>query len=84
MLAGNASRYLTVIFEIDVSVENFGIFCYAWQVYYTQRQPIKCGIYKIPWQNCNAVYAGQTGRDLKTRVNEHNRDVKKNRHPLLH
>ena len=30
-------------------------------------------VYKIPCQDCNAVYIGQTSRQLKTRIKEHQR-----------
>ena len=32
----------------------------------------KSGVYKLSCDSCPAVYIGQTGRKLKTRVSEHN------------
>ncbi|XP_076059380.1 uncharacterized protein LOC143036004 [Oratosquilla oratoria] len=34
------------------------------------------GVYKIPCQDCEDVYWGQTGRDLNTRIKEHKNSVK--------
>jgi len=34
-------------------------------------------VYAIPCTNCPMVYIGQTGRNLNTRINEHNRCIKK-------
>jgi len=35
-------------------------------------------IYKINCSTCDASYVGQTGRQLRTRINEHQRDFYKN------
>ena len=35
-------------------------------------------VYKIPCKNCPKVYIGQTGRQLGTRVKEHQTDVENN------
>jgi len=35
-------------------------------------------IYKINCSSCDASYVGQTGRQLRTRINEHQRDFYKN------
>ena len=32
-------------------------------------------IYEIPCKNCDKVYAGETGRNLGTRLNEHRKEV---------
>ncbi|KYN14843.1 hypothetical protein ALC57_12952, partial [Trachymyrmex cornetzi] len=32
-------------------------------------------VYKINCKNCDASYVGQTGRKLKTRINEHKNDI---------
>jgi len=32
-------------------------------------------VYKIECKNCNATYVGQTGRKLKTRIQEHRRHI---------
>ena len=38
-----------------------------------------CGcIYEVSCLNCNKVYIGETGRSLKTRIQEHQTDVKNN------
>ncbi|CAL8099242.1 unnamed protein product [Calicophoron daubneyi] len=34
-------------------------------------------IYKIPCQNCNNYYVGQTGRKLNTRINEYTREIER-------
>lgn len=39
----------------------------------------ECGVvYKIDCKNCKSSYVGQTGRQLRTRINEHKRSVKNN------
>jgi hypothetical protein len=38
----------------------------------------KSGIYKITHQSCQKVYIGQTGRNWKTRFNEHIRNIRFN------
>lgn len=35
----------------------------------------KSGVYKIECNDCDATYVGQTGRNIKTRMYEHRRDV---------
>ena len=45
------------------------------------------GVYKLCCKNCNAVYIGETGRQIGTRINEHKKDyIKSNmgRHLHLH
>ena len=34
-----------------------------------------CVVYRVACHDCNASYVGQTGRVLKTRIEEHQRDV---------
>lgn len=36
------------------------------------------GIYRINCKDCNAIYIGQTGRQLKTRINEHKKNITSN------
>lgn len=36
------------------------------------------GIYRINCKDCNAAYIGQTGRQLKTRINEHKKNLTSN------
>ena len=36
----------------------------------------KSGVYEIPCKICNKIYVGESGRDLKTRVREHQYDIK--------
>ncbi|CAF1481890.1 unnamed protein product, partial [Didymodactylos carnosus] len=35
-------------------------------------------VYKIPCKDCNISYIGETGRQLTTRMKEHQKDIKKN------
>ena len=35
-------------------------------------------VYKIPCSDCNNVYIGETGKELKFRLNEHQKNVEKN------
>ncbi|CAF1124092.1 unnamed protein product [Didymodactylos carnosus] len=35
-------------------------------------------VYKIPCKDCNISYIGETGRQLTTRMNEHQKDIRKN------
>ena len=37
---------------------------------------IECGVYEIPCSGCDRKYYGETGRELKTRIKEHKRDVR--------
>lgn len=39
-------------------------------------------VYKIPCKNCDKFYIGQTGRYLRTRLKEHERDVRNSQNPL--
>ena len=39
------------------------------------------GIYKIPCKNCDSVYIGETGRDIRIRVNEHELSIKRKYDP---
>jgi len=34
-------------------------------------------VYKIFYHNCDASYIGQTKRQLRTRIKEHNSDIRK-------
>ena len=36
-----------------------------------------CFVYRIPCTNCEAVYIGETGRKLGTRLSEHKKDSSK-------
>jgi len=38
----------------------------------------ECGIYKLNCNNCEAIYVGQTKRQLKTRIVEHRNHIKRN------
>jgi len=41
-------------------------------------------VYKILYNNCNASYVGQTKRQLKTRINEHMKNIKvESRHSVI-
>jgi len=44
----------------------------------------KSGVYKLSCDSCPAVYIGQTGRKLKTRVSEHNPNAPINSSSVLH
>jgi len=39
----------------------------------------ECGIYKLTCNECNACYIGETKRDFKTRLKEHEADIRHNR-----
>ena len=41
-----------------------------------KNQEVNNGVYEIPCNTCKKVYVGETGRDLKTRVKEHQKDIK--------
>jgi len=69
-------------------INKFG-FHIAYSVPNTLRSIIKCGkdeldsmshhgvVYKISCHDCEASYIGQTKRQLRTRIKEHNSDIKK-------
>lgn len=40
---------------------------------------MKSGIYKIECNECSEIYIGQTSRNIKTRYEEHESHIKKNR-----
>ncbi|XP_018375985.1 PREDICTED: uncharacterized protein LOC108769469 [Trachymyrmex cornetzi] len=49
----------------------------------THKDPVpnmskKNAVYKIKCNNCDASYVGQTKRTVKTRINEHRNDIRKN------
>jgi len=35
-----------------------------------------CLVYQVPCHNCEFIYIGQTKRDLKRRISEHQRAIK--------
>ncbi len=37
------------------------------------------GVYRIECNDCNKQYVGETGRELKQRIKEHKRDIRKNK-----
>ena len=37
---------------------------------------IECGVYEVPCNDCDSKYYGETGRELRTRISEHKRDVR--------
>ena len=37
---------------------------------------MESGVYKIDCMNCDKFYIGETGRSLKTRIKEHQNDIK--------
>ena len=41
-----------------------------------KNQEVNNGVYEIPCNTCKKIYVGETGRDLKTRVKEHQKDIK--------
>ena len=40
---------------------------------------MESGVYKIDCMNCDKFYIGETGRSLKTRIKEHQNDIKYNK-----
>ena len=45
-------------------------------VHQKEKCDVSPGVYKIPCNDCDLIYIGQTGRDLKSRVSEHKNSVR--------
>jgi len=81
--------YIKSIAESFKPVVNKYGFHIAYTIPNTLRSFIKCGkddldsmshqgvVYKISCHDCDAPYIGQTKRQLRTRIKEHNLDIKK-------
>lgn len=41
------------------------------------------GVHKIRWDNCDALYVGETGRTIDIRIHEHRRNIESNFHQHL-
>ena len=46
-------------------------------VHQKEKCDINLGVYKLPCNDCDLVYIGQTGRDLKSRVSEHKDSIRR-------
>ncbi|OXA38612.1 hypothetical protein Fcan01_26646 [Folsomia candida] len=44
-----------------------------------KKEKVNCGIYKIKCKQCADIYIGESGRDILTRLEEHEAHIRKNR-----
>lgn len=78
-LSERIARHLTSEnVNIAFSNENKNRKLFSKQKTRTPHELVSNVIYKIPCNDCNGVYIGQTGRYLKTRIAEHKRSVRPN------